>query len=1061
MSHPARPLPPARTAARPASVAGPGRPAHPARAARRCARCLAYRYASALLLLAAAAAAWVAMSSAAQPAGKPPAATSPFAAAAQRAAAAASAAAAAASATAGAAEAAASATAAVAGAAASAVATARDAAASATAAPAAAASAVRAAASAVLAGPAGAQAGASGSAAAGTAAAPAASRPAAASAKAAAAGASAPQAPCIQASDGTSFCADTLQLVFKTVALPAGRHGAAYGPRLLVQGGTPPYQLSIAGGKLPAGLELSAEGHLSGVPTAVGLHRFTLAVLDSSTPRLAVQQPYSLRIQSVPPPPAAAPASTPPPAPPRLTAVGKQDAEAVASRLSQTHLRAYKLTADDLKKLATPPEPAEPPAAPEPAPGAALDMSLLDTELQRNPPAAGPAAAAVAAAPPPEPRPTPDQLQDMLASLVDVEYPTRVLFEQAVEARRCAYFNLLVGEAARKQGLANVPPCPTDPVPPGAADASAAASAPARAGSSALAARPGAAPPAAEAAVANATTAAATAATAGAVSKVSALGTSLAGAAAPLGAFPAGAAGTAAPATAAAPAAAPPPAKAASAAAGEIPLDQLYAMLLPPGLKTQITDTALKLHDMAQAKRVQWTGDGCGCAPRQGVNDVYGFYPFWLAQDAEQAIDFSQFTRIAYVGAVLNDEGDYSLPPHWNDQGRHFTRAAFRHGVDVDLVIYRRDWPRLLNLGPEQQEAFIRQAATRAVGLADTPMTDRFSRMKAALLPVWNEPVHLYSGITVFFDDLPTDKLQADKFRGFFRRFMDRLIAEMQRSGRNYALNLVIPDHLLGEEGTAFDFKDLLDYMESAEDGSRSQERGSADKSPDAQDRMHYKGKTDMSMLLLVLMGEPTSPAKKALRARFDNTEVAQGHRRVALLNSVLPVLYHPAGDKPAPLPKPRKDRLDIDLAYIEWQFGGVGFWPVPMKLPDPAMDSVTGVLAANQFLEPGNATLSPLCSRVCPNRSVVRLLFEVLLLVGAVSLGAYAWICEVRRLGPKFLLFLWGGGVATLVVGLALLSCDPDLAALRAGNYLFYALIVALTAGGLYMTFRSRVDPP
>jgi hypothetical protein len=847
---------------------------------------------------------------------------------------------------------------------------------------------------------------------------------------------------CVRASDGSSFCADTLQLVFKTVTLPSGRRGNAYGPRLLVQGGTPPYDLGLAGGKLPPGMELSDDGHLGGVPTATGLHHFTLAVRDASTPPLSVQQRYALRINAPRPPPAAAPASAPDPAPPTLTAVGKKDAEAVASLLSQTHLRAYKLTADDLKKLATPPEPPEPPAA-EPA---APDPALPDVDLTAAPPPA-----AAASAPPPEPRPTPDQLKDMLTPLLDVEYPTRTLFETALEARRCAYFKLLVSEAARKQGLASVPGCPLDPLPPADAAAMAAASAPARGRTAPTAAAPASPLPMPSLAPALGTTATAAA---GAFNKVSAsLATGTAAGTRLLGSSSSAAAPPAPPAA--------PPDKAA-AADGEIPLDRLYAMLLPDGLKTEIVTTAQKLHDSTLAKPVHWTGDGCGCTPPVGPggNDVYGFYPFWMAQDEKQAIDFSLFTRIGYFGPVLDDSGDYSMPPHWNDPRRDFIRTAHRHDVDVDLVIYRRDWPRVLNMGTQQQQTFIRKATARAVALADTPLTDRTS-LRGYLLPVWSERTHVYSGITVFFDDLPTEPAQADQFRSFFRRFMDELIKAMQQTGRSYALSIVVPDHLLGDEAGAYNFSDLLGYIARAESGTRSPTRGGTEKSADAIDRVDYKGTTDISVLLLVLLSEPTSDTKKVMRARMDNTNSMHGHQRVAFLNSILPVMFHPVSDPAAPLPKPRKDRLDIDLAYVEWQFGGVAFWPMPLKPADPAMASVTGVLVKNEFLGPVNSTLSPLCTRVCPNRSIVRLLFEVLLLVGVVSLGAYAWVCEVRRLGMKFMLFLWGGGVVTLLVGMALLSCDPDLVALRRGNYLLYALILALTAGGLYVTFKPRVDPP
>ncbi len=831
------------------------------------------------------------------------------------------------------------------------------AAASAAALPGAAASAVRAATGALLAVPASA---------------PGAARPAAppagsAAPRATSAAASAPQAPCVQASDGSSFCAaPPLQLVFKTVALPPGRLGTAYGPKTIVQGGTPPYSLTVVEGKLPVGMELSDDGQLGGVPTTSGLVRFTLSVRDAATPPLRVQQPYALRIEA---PKLQAAASAPAPAASAtLTAVSREDAEAVAAQFSANQLRIYQLAAADVDKLLEPPAPAASDAA-------------ADTLLPQDSPATGPAPVLKAAPEAPtEPGPTPEQLQDMLKPLIDVSYATESLFEQALEMHRCTYYSTLVQEAARKQGLhlASVA-CPP---------AKAAAPAPATPASKA------AAPPATATTAATITT----------------------------------------------------------AAGDAVPLNELYTRLLPPGLKTQITTAALKRHELAQAKPVQWVGNDCGCVPEQPVNEIYGLYPFWLAQGAPQAIDFSQFTRIGFFGGVLNDAGRHTLPPHWNSQDPGFARMAHRHGVALDLVVYRRQWTRVLAMSATQQDAFARQAATDAIGLVDTPLTDWFSRLKPVLMPLWGEQTQLYSGLTVFFDNLPTERAQADKFRTFYKRYVGTLIAEMQRTGRRYALNLVMPDHLVGEDGP-FNFQDLLGYVESAE-------RATDDKAIEGSPKLDYHGTTDISVNFLVLLSEGTSAKKKTLRARIDNTDAIQGHKRVAFLNSLVPVLFYPGAGKPAPMPPPQRKQMDDDLAYLEWQFGGVGFWPVPVDGTGMSAD-VTQLLVHNDFLGQRRSSLSTVCGQVCVNRSAVRLLFNGLLLVGVLSLGAYALSCQVRRLGTKYLLYLWAGGIATLLVGIALLSCDPHLAPLRGRNYLLYALLAVGVVAGVYITLKPRDDPP
>jgi len=804
--------------------------------------------------------------------------------------------------------------------------------------------------------------------------APAPSRPANAATAAVPAGSGTPaataagtQAPCVRASDGSTFCAaPPLQLVFKTVALPTGRLGTAYGPKTVVQGGTPPYSLTVVDGKLPAGMELSDNGELAGVPATPGVYRFTLAVRDAATPPLGVQQPYALRIEAPPGKPQAAASAPAPAASATLTAVSKEDAEAVAAQFSTSQLRIYQLAAADVEKLVEPPAPA-------------ASDTAADTSLPQDPPAHGPAPGTKAAPEvPTEPGPTPDQLQDMLKPMVDVGYPTAMMFEHALETQRCAYYSTLVQEAARKQGLtlASVacPPAKAAASVPSAASAASAASAPAAAASKALA-------------------------TDDAVS-----------------------------------------------------LNDLYTRLLPAGLKTQILTAALKRHELSQAQPVKWAGNGCGCVPERPANELYGFYPFWLAQGTEQTIDFSQFTRIGFFGGVLNDAGRHTLPPHWNTQEPGFARMAHKHGVALDLVVYRRQWTRVLNMNTTQQEVFAKLAASDAIGLVDTPLTDLFSRLKPVLMPLWGEQTQLYSGLTVFFDNLPTERTQVDKFRSFYKIYVGHLITEMQRTGRRYALNLVMPDHLVGEDGP-FNFRDLLGYVETAE-------RADDDKGAEELPKLNYKGTTDISVNFLVLLSEPTLTKKKTLRARIDDTDAIQGHKRVAFLNSLVPVLFYAGGGKPVRMPDPQHKQMDDDLAYLEWQFGGAGFWPVPMEGAGMSA-GVSELLAKNDIVGQRNSSLTSVCGQVCMNRSVLRLLFNGLLVLGVLSLGAYAASCQVRRLGTKYLLYLWAGGIATLLVGIALLSCDPHLAPLRGRNYLLYALLAVGVVAGVYLTLKPRDDPP
>src|SRR6185312_2530436 len=73
-------------------------------------------------------------------------------------------------------------------------------------------------------------------------------------------------------------------LTITTTALQAGTVNAAYSQALAASGGTPPYSWALASGSsLPAGLNLSAAGTISGTPTAAGTTNFTVRVTDSAS----------------------------------------------------------------------------------------------------------------------------------------------------------------------------------------------------------------------------------------------------------------------------------------------------------------------------------------------------------------------------------------------------------------------------------------------------------------------------------------------------------------------------------------------------------------------------------------------------------------------------------------------------------------------------------------------------------------------------------------------------------------------------------------------------------
>ncbi|WP_457355385.1 putative Ig domain-containing protein [Roseateles sp. P5_D6] len=595
--------------------------------------------------------------------------------------------------------------------------------------------------------------------------------------------------------------------------------------------------------------------------------------------------------------------------------------------------------------------------------------------------------------------PTVDQLRAMLQPLQDVEHPTRAVFQDSLRASQCNYFLRHVNALALEQHLDLLARCPrTNDL--GDQDTSPPPHHPMR--SSSAAAGQGQAAPADK--------------------KLQA-----------------------------------------ALATGRLPLANFLDMLMPETLREELTQLAGVTHDIAQAQPLQLAPDaGCGCALTDITSDVFAFMPYWMAapDKGPMKVSFDKFTRLQYMGVVLRNNGEFLQPLGWNSPGGGFARQVDKHAVSLDLVLYRRDFSALSQLSGSALGAMLDKTASEVGAMLDLRHDDWQGALETLLPSGWREARYAYDGLTVFFD--PTDdEARSEGFQHFYAEFVFRLVKVMEaRPQRRFHLNLVLPQHLVGEAGTAFSFRQLTKLMKRAE---RQREPGT----PDPKDRnaaavtykssADYQGQGDVSMRFLVPLGVGSDTGKMQLRSRTDFNADLVGEDRMALLGSLVPVLLH-AGGKAQPLQAQDAKELDRDLVYIGWSFGGVALWPLPVAGIGTGEGQVAALDARFwSFLDQDTA----FCKFVCPLRLPFRLALEALLLVTGTALLAYAWHCSVRRLGKLYLMGLWGAGIATLAVTAAVFTCDPSLNALRTGNVPLLVLIVLLVVGGLVLTFRRPVADP
>ncbi|MBL8348253.1 MAG: hypothetical protein JNN03_22675 [Rubrivivax sp.] len=455
---------------------------------------------------------------------------------------------------------------------------------------------------------------------------------------------------------------------------------------------------------------------------------------------------------------------------------------------------------------------------------------------------------------------------------------------------------------------------------------------------------------------------------------------------------------------------------------------------------------------------------GCGCVPPRSEDEVMGFVSYWGTTEQQQAwraaaaaasaptrgetaqvreVDFSLFSRISYFGAVLNDDGLVELPEKVGPPGWRLADEAHRHGTRVDLVVHRSHWETFLRR--DDLPRLAARAANSAIGLLGDRQPSGWQKL---LLPFWREETHAYDGITVFFDNVPTGDM-AEPFLAFREAFLERLVSGMQARKRRYGLNVVVPAERMAETGP-YAFEKLIDLVEKAEPVRTS-------KRVDANEKSLYQGKTDITVTYLVLLPEPASVHKKALRERIDRADPPKGGRRVALLESLVPVLLRSPAGQPPWSRQPPKQQYEDDVAYMKWNFLGTALWELPGRADGDPERAET----LRKLYRVDNRRLPALCDVVCPQRLWLRVLLQALVAAGVVAFSLWFFNCAVRGWGVRYEAFLWIGGAVTVPLALAMLECDPALHELSESNVPLMALVALLFAGGLYWSFRLRRARP
>ncbi len=466
---------------------------------------------------------------------------------------------------------------------------------------------------------------------------------------------------------------------------------------------------------------------------------------------------------------------------------------------------------------------------------------------------------------------------------------------------------------------------------------------------------------------------------------------------------------------------------------------------------------------------IQWDGDGCGCVLDQLSGTVYGFYPFWLANEGqEQRVDFSVLSRVAYYGLAFDNKGnilqannqqnktsllieDGFIRSELND----FIHVAHKHNTRVDWVIQNNkqfwdDW---------QGQAFGARAAVfdslagNITRMLANQLTDGVSQLEQ-LLAVGLSPLPTQgNGVTLYFEDYPNDQESAELLNRLINNLRDRLNAI---EGEHF-INIMLPQSAIGTDGF-FRYDNLITHIQTPNGNDESTLFGS------------NQSEQNTKVKILVLIEEPTTDSKKELRSNVENGGL-NGEKRRLLLRNIIPVIT---------FDQKNWEQLEDDLAYFKDNFGGVGFWPLAIEPAVLIDDSATGGDNEN-----GEATQSPLPEItksvssylvqffqaeerlgqpdewhdkiICENRAMFRVALSLLTLLSLFLLWYYFRSCCAQAKAHKW--FVPGMVITillTLITALLLLLYDPVLEKLSKGNL---PLIAVLIVGALiwFISYQRR----
>ena len=443
----------------------------------------------------------------------------------------------------------------------------------------------------------------------------------------------------------------------------------------------------------------------------------------------------------------------------------------------------------------------------------------------------------------------------------------------------------------------------------------------------------------------------------------------------------------------------------------------------------------------------------CNCVGNFAYNDIlYHFYPGFLGTNTAKptliekalnpdekapivnSIDYSIATRVAFQGLVLDQDGNFADASRltenntletfnslsqWQQQSDQFIRQAHQFHSKADLVISLENWliwdSKSIELSLKNIKKWI------LTNKKETMYHWRYSSQKQL------------DGITLLFENFEQTDDHATKLRQIVNSYL-----ELKKEYPYLSINLMLDIPLCTNDNSCTSMsKEALEMSFRICDISVG---GQADSSDPTLQRCIVKEGLIQSSVdnILIFLPSDTSESRKYLRRLIE--ERYKGEARSIMMNKVIPIVGPYSFNKAGKL-----DSLTLEdtLIYNKHNFGGTGFWPMPLQGNanfEQASATIMKVMVEASSLsealsnpEQANKVQliiqqvmpSSLCKILCTQRWYFRIAFDGLLIFMLATFFFKNASCYLCKLIDKHYLLYFALWALTLTLFVAMLGCD------------------------------------